>query len=63
MTNVAKLKFANVWQTFSDFKKMSFENGAAVQKNALFRSRRELSNAYFLAKFGFDTADNEPPKV
>ena len=23
------------------------------------RSRRELSNAYFLAKFGFDTAENE----
>ena len=27
------------------------------------RSRRELSNAYFLAKFGFDTAENEPCKV
>ena len=27
------------------------------------RSRRELSNAYFLAKFGFDTAENEPSKV
>ena len=27
------------------------------------RSRRELSNAYLLAKFGFDTAENEPPKV
>ena len=24
------------------------------------RSRRELSNAYYVAKFGFDTADNEP---
>ena len=24
------------------------------------RSRRELSNAYLLAKFGFDTAENEP---
>ena len=24
------------------------------------RSRQELSNEYFLAKFGFDTADNEP---
>ena len=31
----------------------------AVQRSALCRSRRELSNAYFLAKFGFDTADNE----
>ena len=27
------------------------------------RSRRELSNAYFLAKFRFDTAENEPSKV
>ena len=27
------------------------------------RSRRELSNAYFLSKFGFDTAENEPCKV
>ena len=35
----------------------------AVQRSALCRSRRELSNAYFLAKFGFDTAENEPSKV
>ena len=27
------------------------------------RSRRELSNAYLLAKFGFDTAENEPSNV
>ena len=27
------------------------------------RSRRELSNAYFLAKFRFDTAENEACKV
>ena len=27
------------------------------------RSRREPSNAYLLAKFGFDTAENEPCKV
>ena len=27
------------------------------------RSRRELSNAYLLAKFRFDTAENEPCKV
>ena len=27
------------------------------------RSRRELSNAYLLAKFCFDTAENEPSKV
>ena len=27
------------------------------------RSRRELSNAYFLAKFGFDIEENEPCQV
>ena len=27
------------------------------------RSRRELSNEYLLAKFGFDTAESEPCKV
>ena len=26
------------------------------------RSRQELSDEYLLAKFGFDTAENEPPK-
>ena len=31
--------------------------------SALCRSRRELSNAYFLAKFRFDTAENESCKV
>ncbi len=35
----------------------------AVQRSALCRSRRELSNAYLLAKFRFDTAENEPCKV
>ena len=29
----------------------------------MYRSQRELSNAYFLAKTGFDTAENEPSKV
>ena len=33
-----------------------------MQRNALCRSRRELSNAYLLAKFRFDTAENEPAK-
>ena len=32
----------------------------AVERSALCRSRRELSNEYLLAKFGFDTAENEP---
>ena len=34
-----------------------------VQRSALCRSRRELSNANLLAKIGFDTAENEPSKV
>ena len=34
-----------------------------LQRSALCRSRRELLNAYLLAKFGFDTAENEPCKV
>jgi len=34
-----------------------------VQRSALCRSRRELSNEYLLAKIGFDTAENEPLKV
>ena len=34
-----------------------------VQTSALCRSRQELSNAYFLAKFGFDTVENEPFQV
>ena len=31
-----------------------------MQRSALCRSRRELSNTYFLAKFGLDPAENEP---
>ena len=31
-----------------------------VQRSAFCRSWRELSNACFLAQFGFDTAENEP---
>ena len=31
-----------------------------VQRSALCRSRRELSNEYLLAKIGVDTAENEP---
>ena len=29
----------------------------------MYRSRRELSHEHLLAKFGFDTAENEPSKV
>ena len=34
-----------------------------MQRSVLCRSRRELSNAYLIAKFRFDTAENEPSKV
>ena len=34
-----------------------------MQRSALCRSRRELSNEYLLAKFGFGPAENEPSKV
>ena len=34
-----------------------------MQRSALCRSRRELSNEYLLAKIGVDTAANEPSKV
>ena len=51
-------KIAKFWQNSSKFlKKCDFRS---VQRSALCRSRRELSNEYLLAKFGFDTAENEP---
>ena len=34
-----------------------------MQRSPLCRSRRELSNAYLLAKIGVDTAENEPLEV
>ena len=34
-----------------------------VRRTALCRCRRELSNEYLLATFGFDTAEKEPCKV
>ena len=34
-----------------------------VQRSALCRSWRDLSNEYLLAKIGVDTAENEPPEV
>ena len=34
-----------------------------VQNSELCRSRRELSNAYLLGKFCFDTAENEPCQI
>ena len=34
-----------------------------ILQTSLSRTRRELSNAYLLAKLGFGTAENEPSKV
>ena len=45
------------------FPRFSHMDSKAVQRSALCRSRRELSNEYLLAKCGFDTAENEPCKV
>ena len=39
------------------------ERSKTVQRSALCRSRRELSNEYLLAKIGVDTAENEPLEV
>ena len=65
------MKFRRILQNFAEFSE-NFGNvlqkieiaelwiPKAVQRSALRRSRRELSNAYLLAKFGVDTAENEP---
>ena len=45
---------------FSSFQPFLFIGG--FDSSALCRSRRELSNEYLLAKFGFDTAENETCK-
>ena len=44
----------------SFFPHFSIMDSKAVQRSALCRSLRELSNEYLLAKFGFDTAENNP---
>ena len=43
--------------------RFSIMDSKTVQRSALCRSRRELSNEYLLAKIGVDTAENEPCKV
>ena len=45
------------------FPQFSHMDSKAVQRSALCRSRRELSNEYLLAKIGVDTAENEPLEV
>ena len=54
-------RFRNkVWRAFH---LLPFLLIGGFDSRALYRSRRELSNAYLLAKFGFDTAENEPSQV
>ena len=55
-------KFNIQWKNVGDFG-LKFWDLRTVQKSAVCRSRRELSNAYLLAKIGVDTAENEPCKV
>ena len=45
------------------FPQFSIVDSKTVQRSALCRSRRELSNEYLLAKIGVDTAENEPCQV
>ena len=52
-------KFAKKNANFDETFEIIISALRTVQRSALCRSRQELSNAYFLAKFGFDTADNE----
>ena len=73
ISTFATFHFLNVYFRIFLHPDGSHENGGfppclgfdskTVQRSALCRSRRELSNAYLLAKFGFDTAENEPSKV
>ena len=66
MVNLIKFaEFCKIWQLLTkhlDYRAVQ-RIPKAVQRSALCRSRRELSNAYLLAKFGLDTAENEPCQV
>ena len=59
--------FANL-QKFAKFERFlnfdsKFPNVQLALSTGLCRSRQALSNAYLVVKIGFDTAENEPPKV
>ena len=56
--NTTEQNFDKILATFQ--KKCDFR---VVQRSALCKSRRELSNAHLLENFRFDTAENEPCKV
>ena len=59
--NLQKLKFAN-FERFLNFN-TKFPNVQMALSTGLCRSRQALFNAYLVVKIGFDTAENEPPKV
>ena len=67
--NIEKRKIGKIQENSSNLTKiLRSESGAimdskAVQRSALCRSRRELSDEYLLAKIGVDTAENEPLEV
>ena len=61
-SNELNFHLFNVTEIMTTFLlKFLYLSGAEVCTSC--RSRQELSNEYFLAKFGFDTAENESSKV
>ena len=55
------MKFLNAKKFDEHWLNVLMLSGATACKSC--RSRQELSNEYLLAKFGVDTAENEPLKV
>ena len=53
-------KIVSMFAKLSRSLEKSQKSGMVQRKNC--RSRQELSDEYLLAKFGVDTAENEPPK-
>ena len=66
-SNRFRAKFCKIWknhqflQNFAKIKKNWVRSGAKDWKSC--RSQKTLKNEYLVAKFGFDTAENEPSKV
>ena len=58
LVNIHEFNREKVLAIFDE--KIEIRERKTVQRSALCRSRRELSNAYLLAKIGVDTAENEP---
>ena len=64
-------KFGQIWANLRNFGGKTAKNSAICNGNFEIRERCKgvhcvdlgVSNEYLLAKFGFDTAENEPCKV